>query len=76
MSFQRSRSGSGLDFVSYRVIELCVSVCVCVREGARWTPAPSRQRGTNKEVTETGHLKDGLKMRKKFRLAKKSGVKK
>lgn len=42
-----------------------------MREGVRWTPAPSRQRGTNKEVTETGHLKDGLKMRKEFRLVKK-----
>ena len=44
-----------------RVVELCVGVCV--RDRARRTPAPSRQRGTNKEVTETGHLKDGLKLR-------------
>lgn len=57
-----------------RVVELCVCVCVHVRE--RKTLAPSRQRAANKKVSETGHWKDGLKMRKDIRLGYKKKKKK
>lgn len=54
-----------------RVVQLFVCVCMCVHVSERKTLAPSRQHGTNKKVTETGHWKDGLKMRKDVRLGYK-----